>query len=436
MVRNLEKSRAAFERACHVLVGGVNSPVRAFNAVGGTPPVIASAAGARLTDIDDNEYIDYVGSYGPLIHGHAQEQVVTAITKATRRGTTYGAPTEAETKLAELILAAYPTAEMVRFVYSGTEACMSALRLVRAVTRRNKIIKCIGCYHGHSDCLLVQPDTSATTSTSPSSRGVPPAATADTLLVPYNDVKAAKRAFDEHGADVAGMILEPVCGNMGVVLPVKGYLQALRELCDSHKALLIFDEVITGFRLAFGGAQEVFGVQPDITTLGKIIGGGLPVGAYLGSAKIMSQLAPLGDVYQAGTLSGNPLAMAAGLATLEPLRDGAAYGRLEGLGAAMVEEMAEAADKAKLGDRICIQRAGSMLTVFFTAGAVTDYASAAKSNLHAYAAFFHAMLDAGIYLPPSQFEAWFISLAHTQNDITITAEAAVGAFRAAAKAMQ
>ena len=432
---NLEKSKAGFERASSVLVGGVNSPVRAFLAVGGTPPVIASASGSKLTDIDGNEYLDYVCSYGPLIHGHAQEQLVTAITKAARRGTSYGAPIETETKLAELILAAYPSAEKVRFVNSGTEACMSAVRLARGATERNKIIKCVGCYHGHVDSLLVQAGSGATTLGVPSSPGVPAGATADTVLVPYNDARAVEKAFQEHDGDIAAMILEPVCGNMGVVLPAPGYLQAVGDLCHSHGALLILDEVMTGFRLAFGGAQEIYEVDADITTVGKIIGGGMPVGAYLGRGEIMDCLAPVGPVYQAGTLSGNPLAMAAGLATLEPLRDGAAYERLEGLGASLAGGLQDAAKKAGVAGKACVQRVGSMVTTFFAAGPVTDYASATASNTEAHAAFFHAMLQAGVYLPPSQFEACFVSLAHTDDDIAATVEAAVGAFKMAAKKM-
>jgi len=432
MTRTHGKSQAAFERACEVLVGGVNSPVRAFKAVGGTPTVMASAAGARITDADGNEYIDYVASYGPLIHGHAYEQAVTAVTKAARRGTSYGAPTEAETQLAELVLAAYPEAQRVRLVNSGTEACMSAIRLARGATGRGKIIKCVGCYHGHVDALLVQAGSGATTLGVPSSPGIPPGATADTVLVPYNDLDAVKAAFDRYGDDVAAMIVEPVCGNMGVVLPGKGYLPGLRALCAERGALLIFDEVMTGFRLAFGGAQEVFDVQADITTVGKIIGGGLPVGAYLGAAGVMDHLSPLGSVYQAGTLSGNPLAMAAGLATLEPLRDGAAYGRLEGLGASLDAGLREAAKASGVAAEVCVNRIGSMITVFFTAGPVVDYATATASNTDAHAAFFHAMLDAGINLPPSQYEAWFVGLAHTEEDIADTGAAAAGAFAAAA----
>ena len=428
-----DKSQAAFERACHVLIGGVNSPVRAFQAVGGTPPIICGAQGATITDIDGNEYIDYVGSYGPAILGHAQEQIVTAITKAARRGASYGAPTEAETKLAELVLIAYPTAEMVRFVNSGTEACMSAVRLARGATGRNKIVKCIGCYHGHSDGLLVQAGSGALTLGIPSSAGVPASLTSETLLMPYNDLAATRALLAAHGPSIAAILIEPVCGNMGVVLPRPGYLKALRELCDANGSLLIFDEVMTGFRLSFGGVQELYGVQADITTLGKVIGGGLPVGAYIGSTKLMSNISPLGPIYQAGTLSGNPLAMAAGRAALEQLRDGAVYGRLEALGETLAEGLKDAVGQAGLAGKVCINRAGSMITPFFTPGPVTDYATATASNTQAFAAFFHGMLEAGIYLPPSQFEAWFISTAHTDADITATSQAAVHAFRAAGK---
>jgi len=430
-----DKSEEAFARARGVLVGGVNSPVRAFKAVGGTPLVIDSAAGARITDVDGNEYIDLVGSYGPLIHGHAQEQVVTAVTKAARRGTSFGAPTEAETRLAELLLEAYPRAEKVRLVNSGTEACMAAIRLARAATGRDKIIKCVGCYHGHVDALLVQAGSGATTLGTPSSPGIPQAVTADTILVDYNDLDAVAAALEAHDGRIAGMILEPVGGNMGVVRPEAGYLPGLRELCDRHGAVLIFDEVMTGFRLAFGGAQQVYDVPADLTTVGKVIGGGMPVGAYLGPASLMDQVAPLGEVYQAGTLSGNPLATAGGLAALEPLRDAAIYGRLEALGVELAAGLREAATEAGLGERICINRAGSMITVFFTPGPVTDYAGATASNTAGYAAFFHAMLDSGVYLPPSQFEAWFISLAHTDEDVAATAKAAAGAFAAAANVM-
>ncbi|NLF29618.1 MAG: glutamate-1-semialdehyde 2,1-aminomutase [Planctomycetes bacterium] len=427
-----EQSEAAFARARDVLAGGVNSPVRAFAAVGGSPVVIRSAHGATLVDVDGNEYVDYVGSYGPLIHGHAQEQIVTAVTKAARLGTSFGAPTEAETKLAELVLSAYPHAGRIRFVNSGTEACMTAIRLARAATGREKIIKCAGCYHGHADALLVEAGSGAMTLGVPSSPGVPPAVAADTLVVQYNDLDAVRAAFEAHGGQVAAMIVEPVCGNMGVVRPEAGYLRGLRELCDRHGALLVFDEVITGFRLAFGGAQELYDVRADLTTVGKVIGGGLPVAAYLGPASLMDRMAPVGPVYQAGTLSGNPLAMAGGRATLEPLRDGAAYGRLEGLTTSLSAALKEAAQAAGVAEKIRINRAGSMLTVFFTPGPVTNHATARASNTAAYAAFFHAMLEAGIYLPPSQFEAWFVSLAHSDENITATAAAAVEAFRQAA----
>ncbi len=395
--------------------------------------MIQSASGSKITDIDGNEYIDYVGSYGPLIHGHAQEQVVTAVTKAARRGTSYGAPTEAETKLAEVILAAYPSAGRLRFVNSGAEACMTAIRLARAATGRDKIIKCIGCYHGHVDALLVSAGSGATTLGVPSSPGIPAGATGDTLLVEYNDLEAAEAAFEAAGDSIAAMIIEPVAGNMGVVRPKAGYLPGLRDLCDRHGTMLIFDEVMTGFRLAFGGAQQVYDVTADLTTVGKVIGGGLPVAALLGPAKTMELLAPTGPVYQAGTLSGNPLAMAGGLATLEPLRDGALYGRLEGLGGSMIAGLTGAAAAAGVADRICINRAGSMLTVFFAAGPVTDYRSATAADTQAHAAFFHAMLEAGVYLPPSQYEAWFISLAHTDHDIAVTTHAAEAAFATAAE---
>lgn len=432
---NHSKSLGAFERACTSLVGGVNSPVRSYQAVGGTPIVAASADGARLTDLDGNTYIDYVCAYGPLIHGHAQQQVVTAITKAARKGTSFGMPTPAETRLAEEVLAAFPHAGKVRFVNSGAEACMSVIRLARGATGRDKIIKVIGCYHGHVDAMLVEAGSGATTLGQPSSAGVPASAVADTLLVPYNDVEAVRKTFEDHPGQVAAMVLEPVCGNMGVVTPRKGYLAALRELCDMHGALLVFDEVMTGFRLAFGGAQEKYDVPADLTAIGKIVGGGLPVGAFLGRAELMDLLAPSGPVYQAGTLSGNPLAMEAGLAALEPLRDGAAYGRLEGLGGSLVTQLKEAAASAGMMDRITINRAGSMITVFFHPGPVQDYAAAVASDTKAFAAFFHAMLEAGVSIPPSQFEAWFVSTAHSEDDLAATGEAAVEAFAEAKKVM-
>ncbi len=433
MTEGTKKSQAAFRRGGKVLVGGVNSPVRAFSAVGGTPPVIERAKGSKLTDIDGNEYIDYVGSYGPAILGHAPEPVVTAICKAIHRGTSYGAPTEVETHLAEAIVAAVESIEKLRFVSSGTEAAMSAVRLARGATGREKIVKLIGCYHGHADALLVSAGSGATTLGVPSSAGVPASATADTLLVAYNDAGAMRAAFAEHGEEIAAVLVEPVAGNMGVVPPAEGYLSSLRDVCDAHGALLIFDEVMTGFRVAFGGAQALYGVRPDLTVLGKIVGGGMPVGAFGGPADVMKHLAPEGPVYQAGTLSGNPAAMAAGLATLQELRAEGFYEELERKSALLEAGLRKAAAGADLGGRVCLNRVGSMLGCFFTPGEVTDYASATASNAKAYAAYFHAMLAAGVYLAPSQFEAMFASAAHSEEDIGRTCEAAGLAFAKAAK---
>ena len=426
------KSRAAFERARRVLVGGVNSPVRAYAAVGGSPVFVATAAGAHVTDVDGNTYVDYVGSYGPAILGHAPAAVVTAIQKAVPRGTSYGAPTEAETRLAEAVAAAVGSVEKVRFVSSGTEAVMTAVRLARGATGRSRIVKCIGGYHGHADAMLVSAGSGAATLGVPSSPGVPAGATADTLLVPYNDPRAAEEAFTAAAGDVAAMLVEPVAGNMGVVPPAPGYLRALRELCDRHGALLIFDEVMTGFRVAYGGAQALYGVRPDITTLGKIIGGGLPVGAVGAPADIMKHLAPEGPVYQAGTLSGNPAAMAAGLATLEVLQGEGFYERLERRSADLAAGLEQAARDAGLDGRVCFNRVGSMLCCFFAPPPVTDYAGASRSDLGAFAAWFRAMLGAGVFLPPSQYEALFVSAAHDEGDIDRTVEAARTGFRAAA----
>ena len=435
MTKGMDKSEAAFHRARHVLVGGVNSPVRAFTAVGGTPPVIARAAGAYVTDLDENTYIDYVGSYGTAILGHAHETVVTAITKTVRHGTSYGAPTELETLLAEAIVAAVQSIEKVRFVSSGTEAVMSAVRLVRGATGRDKILKCIGCYHGHSDALLVSAGSGATTLGVPSSPGVPAGATADTVLVPYNDLAAARAAFRKHPDQIAGMLIEPVAGNMGVVPPAKGYLAGLRKLCDTNGALLVFDEVMTGFRVAYGGAQALCGVAPHVTVLGKVIGGGMPVGAFGASAELMRHLAPEGPVYQAGTLSGNPAAMAAGLATLQLLQQGGIYEELERRSADLADGLAETAGAAGLGDKVCLNRVGSMLTCFFTPGPVTDYDAATAANADAFAAYFHRMLAGGVYLPPSPYEAMFVSAAHSDEDVSRTIDASAGAFAAAAEAL-
>lgn len=409
--------------------------MRAFTAVGGHPPVIAKAKGAKITDVDGNTYIDYVGSYGPAILGHATEPVVTAIAKAIRNGMSYGAPTQGETLLAEAVVAAVASIEKLRFVSSGTEAVMSAVRLARGVTGRSKIVKCTGCYHGHADAFLVSAGSGAATLGVPSSPGVPQGATADTVLIPYNDSAAATEVFERFGGEIAALLVEPVAGNMGVVPPADGYLSSLRDLCDTHGALLIFDEVMTGFRVAYGGAQELYGVRPDITTLGKIIGGGMPVGAFGASAEIMRHLSPEGPVYQAGTLSGNPIAMAAGLATLEALREESFYERLEAASAALSEGLAGAADGAGLTDKICFNRVGSMLCCFFTGGPVCDYAQASSGKADAFGAYFHAMLDNGVYLAPSRFEAMFVSAAHTDSDIASTIDAAGEAFAAAARLM-
>ena len=435
MARRTEKSEAAFAHACKVLVGGVNSPVRAFAAVGGTPPVIAKAKGSQITDIDGNTYVDYVCGYGPAILGHASEPVVTAINKAVRHGTTYGAPTEVETKLASAVVAAVESIEQVRFVSSGTEAVMSAVRLARGVTGRDKIIKCIGCYHGHSDSFLVAAGSGAATLGKPSSPGVPAGAAAQTLLVEYNDLAGVQAILDENPKQVAAVLIEPIAGNMGVVLPGPGYLQGLRDLCDTHDTLLIFDEVITGFRVAYGGAQGLYGVRPDLTTLGKIIGGGMPVGAFGGRTDIMRNLAPVGDVYQAGTLSGNPAAMAAGLATLAELREEGFYERLEAVSGQLAAGMQAAAIETGIASKVCFNCAGAMMCCFFTPGPVTDFASASASNTRAHAAYFHAMLDAGVYLAPSQFEAMLVSAAHTDADVDLTIQAARSAFAAAAELM-
>ncbi len=433
MTTRRDKSQADFAAAQRVLVGGVNSPVRAYRAVGGQPPFIARACGARLTDVDGNEYIDYVGTWGPAVLGHAHRKVVEAVCVAAQRGMSFGAPTEAETRLAELIVAALPSCQKVRFTSSGTEATMTAIRLARGVTGRNKIIKFIGGYHGHGDSLLVQAGSGATTLGVPSSPGVPAATAALTLLASYNDITAVKTLFAELGRDIAAVLVEPVAGNMGVVPPAAGFLQALRELCTRHGALLIFDEVMTGFRVAYSGAQGLYDVQPDVTTLGKIIGGGMPVGAVAGRADVMDHLAPVGPVYQAGTLSGNPVAMAAGIATLELLRQPGFYESLETTSAALAFALQSAAVEAGVGGKVCFTRVGSMLCCFFTAGPVLNYDDAKKSNLSAFNAYFHAMLEGGVYLAPSQFEAMFVSSAHTQADIDATAEAAKGAFQKAAQ---
>jgi glutamate-1-semialdehyde 2,1-aminomutase len=420
-------SEELFARAVELMPGGVNSPVRAFRGVGGTPRFIASAAGATMTDVDGRTYIDYVGSWGPMILGHAAPEVIEALREALGRGTSYGAPTELECEMAEEIIDAVPSVEMVRMVNSGTEATMSALRLARGATGRNKIVKFEGCYHGHGDSLLVKAGSGVATLGLPDSPGVTASVAANTLTVPYNDAASLEEVFKEHGADIAAVIVEPVVGNMGCVPPREGYLQALRDITERHGALLIFDEVMTGFRLARGGAQELYGVTPDLTTLGKIIGGGLPVGAYGGRRDIMEQVAPAGPVYQAGTLSGNPLAMTAGLAVLRRLRDRSVYDRLEEAGRRLTEAVSEAAREA--GVETVTNRVGSMFTTFFNDSEVYDWPTAAASDRGRYGRFFHAMLGEGVYLAPSQFEAAFISVAHTDELLDRTVEAARTALR-------
>ncbi len=427
-----DRSRELFARAQKSIPGGVNSPVRAFKSVGGDPLFIARAAGARLWDADGREYIDYVGSWGPMILGHAHPEVLEAIARAATDGTSFGAPTEREVKFAEAVKAAVPSIELMRCVSSGTEATMSALRVARGFTGREKIVKIDGGYHGHADFLLAEAGSGAAMLGIPGSAGVPEGAARDTLVVPWNDLVAMRAAFElpANRGKIAAVIVEPVCGNIGCVPPAPGYLQALRELTTQHGAVLIFDEVMTGFRVAWGGAQALYGVKPDLTCLGKIVGGGLPAGVFGGRADIMSKLAPLGPVYQAGTLSGNPLAMAAGLKTLELLGKPGNYLRLETLGARL--EAGLRAATASLP--IVLNRVGAMFTTFFSSAPVTDYASAKKSDTARFGRFFRAMLDRGIYLAPSQFEAAFLSLAHTEADIDRTIAAAKDALAASASA--
>ncbi|HET7559209.1 MAG TPA: glutamate-1-semialdehyde 2,1-aminomutase [Limnochordia bacterium] len=425
--RNPDRSAEAFERARRVIPGGVNSPVRAFKAVGGAPRFIQRGAGARVTDLDGNVYLDYVCSWGALIAGHAHPEIVRAVQSAAERGTSFGAPTEAETRLAEAICAALPAIEQVRLVNSGTEATMSALRLARAATGRELIVKFAGCYHGHVDSLLIEAGSGALSLGVPSSPGVPAAFAQATLLARYNDLDSVAECFERHGSQIAAVIVEPVAGNMGVVPPQPGFLPGLRALTKQHGALLIFDEVITGFRVGPGGAQERYGVTPDLTCLGKVIGGGLPVGAYGGPAAIMARLAPEGDVYQAGTLSGNPLAMAAGLAALGLLGEHGTYATLERRAARLAEGIQAAAKRA--GHAVQIGRVGSMLTPFFTSDPVTDQASALAADRQRYGRFFHALLAEGVYFPPAQFEALFVSTAHKDEEIEMSIAAVERAFR-------
>lgn len=416
------QSDALFLEAQRYLPGGVDSPVRAFRGVGGTPRFVTRGLGSHLWDADGQEYIDYVGSWGPLILGHAHPQIVSAIQRAAAQGTTFGAPTERETRLAQLVTGAVPSIEMLRFVSSGTEACMSAIRVARAFTGRDKIIKFEGCYHGHADGLLVKAGSGAATFGEPDSAGVPAAYASLTLVAQYNSIASVDRMLEANRSDVAAIIVEPIAANMGVVLPQPGFLEALRERATAHGTLLIFDEVITGFRVALGGAQALYGVRPDLTCLGKIIGGGLPAAAYGGRREIMQVVSPLGPAYQAGTLSGNPLAMAAGIETLTLLAKSDVYEQLETRGQHLEEGLRMVFHDA--GQAMALARAGSLLTAFFTPGPVHDYAKASQSDRSRFAAFFNKMLDQGIYLAPSQFEALFISLAHSEDDIKRTIAAA------------
>ena len=421
------RSRELFVRAQRYLPGGVDSPVRAFKAVGGTPPFIVRGQGSGIYDVDDNQYVDYVCSWGPLILGHAHPRVVAALQAAAKSGTSFGAPTELEIELAQLVSEAMPSMEMMRFVNSGTEATMSALRLARAYTRRDKIIKFAGCYHGHSDGLLVKGGSGLATLGIPASAGVPRGYTDNTLVAPYNNLEVTEQLFERYPEEIAAVIVEPVAANMGVVLPRTGFLDGLRQLASKFGALLIFDEVITGFRLGYGGAQGYYRCTPDLTCLGKIIGGGLPVGAYGGRREIMEMVAPLGPVYQAGTLSGNPLAMTAGIETLKVLQDPGTYRQLELKAAALEDGITRAA--ARAGTAMRVLRIASLLTVFFSPGEVTDYESASRADTSLFARFFRQLLDGGIYWPPSQFEAAFISLSHSDEDIRLTVEVVGRAFQ-------
>lgn len=427
MSNGYQKSLELFEDAKKYIPGGVNSPVRAFKSVGHNPVFIERASGSKIYDADGNEYIDYVGSWGPMILGHQHPTVVEAVKAYLDKGTSYGAPTELETIMAKMIIDAFPAMDMVRFVNSGTEATMSALRLARGYTGRNKIVKFEGNYHGHADSLLIKAGSGALTLGVPTSPGVPENIASNTITAPFNDLDTLSKIFEMEGEDIAAIIVEPVPGNMGVVPAAPGFLEGIRELTRKFGALFICDEVMTGFRVAYGGAQVRFNVEPDITCLGKIIGGGLPVGAYGGKREIMEKIAPAGPIYQAGTLSGNPLAMTAGIATLKELQKPGVYEKLEKKSAKLAEGMADAAERA--GVEVSSNRIGSMVCTFFTSQKVNDYASALTSDTEKFGVFFRTMLDQGVYLAPSQFEAAFVSLAHSEEDINRTVEAAYNAFK-------
>jgi len=422
-----KRSIELYHRALGMIPGGVNSPVRAFKAIGISPTFIERAKGSKIWDVDGNEYIDFVGSWGPMILGHAHPKIVTALKKIATQGTSFGAPTRLEVELAIKVKKAFPSMELVRMVSSGTEAVMSAIRVARGYTGRDKILKFEGCYHGHGDSLLVKAGSGATTLGIPDSLGIPEDLAKHTLTALYNDLESVKALVSQYRGEIACIIVEPIAGNMGVVLPERGFLEGLRKICGEEGIVLVFDEVITGFRVAYGGAQELYGIKADLTCLGKIIGGGLPVGAYGGREKIMERVAPLGGVYQAGTLSGNPLAMTAGIETLELLRSKKIYQELENKTSYLTENISISAEEK--GIPLSINHTKGMFTLFFTEGPVRDYRTAKTSDTSRFAKFFIEMMDQGIYLPPSQFEAWFISLAHTQKDLERTIEACDSAFR-------
>lgn len=427
MSRHYETSAKYFEEAKQYIPGGVNSPVRAFKSVGGNPLFIEKGEGSRITDVDGNTYIDYIGSWGPLILGHAHPRILAAIQEAAALGTSFGAPTKRETEMAKMVCEIVPSVEVVRMVNSGTEATMSALRLARGYTRRNKIMKFEGCYHGHADSLLIKAGSGVATLSLPDSPGVPESTAVNTITVPYNDLESVRLAFEKYGDDLAAVIVEPIAGNMGVVPPLPGFLEGLREITKKYGTLLILDEVMTGFRVARGGAQELYGITPDLTTMGKVIGGGLPVGAYGGKREIMEQIAPAGPIYQAGTLSGNPLAMAAGMAMLTELGQPGVYEQLEARSKRLAEGLKDNAEK--LGIPHTLNRVGSMVCLFFTETPVVNYETAKTSDVERFSRYFRNLLDEGVMIPPSQFEGMFVSTAHSEDDIERTIEASYKAMK-------